>query len=136
MFLPILFGDRTLMFSTVGLQKKCHRNFRDWHVFFCLLINHFMVKSKKSTVKGEKNAESSNNPKRKANGKTANEIVKRHLSDKEDEITKKDFENLKIDLSLPKDKAHEPLPIKDNKERPKDADKDKTIITPWDVISE
>jgi len=95
-----------------------------------------MAKAKKSTVKGEKNAESSNNPKRKANSKTANEIVKRHISDKDDKITKEDFENLYIDLSLPKDKAHEPLPIKRDKERPKDADKDNTITTPWDVISE
>jgi hypothetical protein len=62
--------------------------------------------------------------------------VKRHLSDQDDKITNEDFENLKIDLSLPKDKAHEPLPIKNDKERPKDADKDNTITTPWDVISE
>jgi len=124
------------MFSTAGLQKRCHRNSRDWHVFFSLLINRFMPNAKKSTVKGEKNAESSNNPKRKANGKTANEIVKRHMNDQDDKITKEDFENLYIDLSLPKDKAHEPLPIKDDKERPKDADKDNTVTTPWDVISE
>jgi len=121
--------------SRVG-KKGAISNFHDWHVFFSLLTNHFMAKSKKSTLKGEKNAESSNNPKRKANSKTANEIVKRHISDKDDKITKEDFENLYIDLSLPKDKAHEPLPIKDDKERPKDADKDNTVTTPWDVISE
>ena len=121
--------------SRVG-KKGAIRNFHDWHVFFSLLINLFMAKAKKSTVKGEKNAESSNNPKRKANSKTANEIVKRHISDKDDKITKEDFENLYIDLSLPKDRAHEPLPIKDDKERPKDTDKDNTITTPWDVISE
>jgi hypothetical protein len=43
---------------------------------------------------------------------------------------------LKIDLSLPKGRANEPLPIEPGKERPKDADKDNTITTPWDVISE
>ena len=68
--------------------------------------------------------------------KTASEIVKRHMSNKDDKITDEDFKNLRIDLSLPTDKAHEPLPIKPGKERPKDADKDNTITTPWDVISE
>jgi hypothetical protein len=46
------------------------------------------------------------------------------------------LKTLRIDLSLPKDKAHEPIPIKNDKERPKDADKDNTVTTPWDVISE
>jgi hypothetical protein len=95
-----------------------------------------MAKSKKSPVKGEKNAESNNKSKRISPGKTAGEIVKRHLSNKNDKITTEDFKYLKIDLSLPKDKAHEPLPIKADKERPKDADKDNTVTTPWDVISE
>ena len=95
-----------------------------------------MAKPGKSFSKGEKNTENKNNTKQKPNGKTAKEIVKRHLSDKDDKITNEDFENLKIDLSLPKDKAHEPLPIKNDKERPKDADKDNTVTTPWDVISE
>ena len=95
-----------------------------------------MTKQTKSFSKGEKNTENSNKRRQKKNGKTAKEIVKRHLSDKDDKITKEDLENLKIDLSLPKDKAHEPLPIKNDKERPKDADKDNTITTPWDVISE
>ena len=95
-----------------------------------------MAKRVKSLGKGEKNTENKNKLKQKPHGKTANEIVKRHLSDKDDKITKEDLENLRIDLSLPKDKAHEPLPIKDDKERPKDADKDNTITTPWDVISE
>jgi len=95
-----------------------------------------MTKQTKPFSKGEKNTENSNKRKQKKNEKTAKEIVKRHLSDKDDKITKEDLENLKIDLSLPKDKAHEPLPIKNDKERPKDADKDNTITTPWDVISE
>jgi len=95
-----------------------------------------MAKSKKSTVKGEKNAESSSSSKRLLHGKTTEQIVKRHLNNKDDKITKEDFENLRIDMSLPKGKAHEPLPIEDDKERPKDADKDNTITTPWDVISE
>ena len=132
----MLIGDRTLMFSKAGLQKRCHRNFNGWHTFFSVLVNHFMAKSRKSSTKGEKNTENNKNPKRKANDKTADEIVKRHLSDKDDKITKEDFENLYIDLSLPKDKAHEPLTIKPGKERPKDEDKDNSVTTPWDVISE
>lgn len=95
-----------------------------------------MAKSKKATVKGEKNAERSNNPNLPSQGKTAKQVVKRHLSNKDDKITSEDFENLRIDLSLPIDRAHQPLPIKSDKERPKDADKDNTVITPWDVISE
>ncbi len=95
-----------------------------------------MATSRNSSVKGEKNAENSNRSKRNNNSKTAKEIVKRHLSDENDKITKEDFETLKIDLSLPKDRANEPLPIKAGKERPKDSDKDNTVTTPWDVISE
>ena len=71
-----------------------------------------------------------------AKNKTAKEIVKRHLSDRHDKITDDDLRNLKIDLSIPEDKAHEPLPIKKGKDRPKDVEKDNTIITPWDVINE
>jgi len=69
-------------------------------------------------------------------GKTAGEIVKRHLSDKNDKITEDDLKHLRIDLSVPKDKAHQPLKIKKGKERPKDEEKDNTTLTPWDVISE
>jgi hypothetical protein len=79
----------------------------------------FMAKPRNSFSKGENNTEKKNKPKQKPHGKTANEIVKRHLSDKDDKITKEDFENLRINMSLPKDKAHEPLSIKADKERPK-----------------
>lgn len=74
--------------------------------------------------------------KNSSGSKTSSEIVKRHLKNKQDKITEDDLKNLKIDLSLPKDPAHKPLPLKPGKERPKDADKDNTITTPWDVISE
>ena len=95
-----------------------------------------MTKQLKSFSKGEKNTEKNNKRKQKTHSKTAKDIVKRHLSNKSDKITNEDLENLKIDLSLPRDRAHQPLPIKNSKERPKDADKDNTITTPWDVISE
>ena len=68
--------------------------------------------------------------------KTTKEIVKRHLGDKHDKITEEDFKDLHIDLSIPHDKASEPLPIEEGKERPKDVEKDNTIITPWDMINE
>jgi hypothetical protein len=58
------------------------------------------------------------------------------LSDKNDKITEEDFHDLHIDLSVPGDEAHEPLPIEEKKERPKDVEKDNTIATPWDVINE
>jgi len=124
------------MSTVTGLQKRCHWKFQCLAYIFPGYNKPFMTKQTKSFSKGEKNTENSNKRKQKKNGKTAKEIVKRHLSDKDDKITKEDLENLKIDLSLPKDKAHEPLPIKNDKERPKDADKDNTITTPWDVISE
>ena len=95
-----------------------------------------MTTSRNSSLKGEKNTEYNNRSKRSNQGRTAKEIVKRHLSDKNDKITKEDFDKLKIDLSLPRERANEPLPIKPGKERPKDSDKDNTITTPWDVISE
>jgi hypothetical protein len=95
-----------------------------------------MSKKLKPSLKGEKNTEKKNKGKQRTQGKTSDEIVKRHLSNKDDKITNEDLENLKIDLSIPKDKAHEPLPVKNDKERPKDADKDNTVTTPWDVISE
>ena len=96
----------------------------------------FMTTSRNPSAKGEKNAENNNRSKRNNQGKTAKEIVKRHLSNENDKITKEDFETLKIDLSLPKGRANEPLPITRGKKRPKDADKDNTVSTPWDVISE
>ena len=67
---------------------------------------------------------------------TARQIVNRHIRDKNDVITEDDMINVKIDSSVPKDKAHQPLQISANKKRPKDEDKDPKIITPWDVINE
>jgi len=50
-----------------------------------------MATSRNPSAKGEKNAENTNRSKRSNNGKTAKEIVKRHLSDENDKITKEDF---------------------------------------------
>jgi hypothetical protein len=54
-----------------------------------------MTKPEKPFQRGKKNAENNNKRKQKLNGKTAKEIVKRHLSDKDDKITNEDFENFK-----------------------------------------
>lgn len=91
---------------------------------------------KKSTSPGDKNLTKKSGRKSIAKGKTAKEIVKRHLSDENDKITDDDLRHLRIDLSIPKDKAHKPLPVKRDKKRPKDSEKDNATLTPWDVISE
>lgn len=67
---------------------------------------------------------------------TSDEVIKRHLSNEDDKITDADFENLKIHTSLPTDEEQQPLEIDDDKERPKDSEKDNKTITPWDVVSE
>jgi hypothetical protein len=67
---------------------------------------------------------------------TAKQIVNRHIKIKDDVISEEDMKNVKIDSSVPKDKAHRPLKISSSKKRPKDEDKDPNIATPWDVINE
>lgn len=96
-----------------------------------------MAKSaNKSVLVGERQKGKDNKQKPTPKGKTAKEIVKRHLSNKNDKITEDDLKHLRIDLSIPKDKAHQPLKIKKGKARPKDEEKDNATLTPWDVISE
>jgi hypothetical protein len=68
-------------------------------------------------------------------GLTATEIVRKKLREKNSTITEEDMKNVRIDTSLPTDKAHEPLPIENDPERPKDEDKDNKMTTPWDVIN-
>jgi hypothetical protein len=68
-------------------------------------------------------------------GKTAKQIMSKHIKDKDDVITEEDFKNLNIELELPKDEAHQSIPIDDNTKRPKDEDKDPVVATPWDIIS-
>jgi hypothetical protein len=91
---------------------------------------------KRSPSPGETKQTKVSNIRPTSKGKTAKEIVKRHLSNKDDKITEEDFKHLRIDLSVPKDRAHKPLPIKKQKKRPKDSEKDNSTLTPWDVISE
>ncbi|HEU4862045.1 MAG TPA: hypothetical protein VFT15_19510 [Chitinophagaceae bacterium] len=96
-----------------------------------------MAKSvNKPSLSGEGKKGRNNKQKSISQGKTAKEIVKRHLSDENDKITEDDLKHLKIDLTIPKDKAHQPLKIKKRKDRPKDEEKDKSTLTPWDVIGD
>jgi hypothetical protein len=69
-------------------------------------------------------------------GKTANQLMHKHLNDEKDVISEEDFKNLKLDLELPADAAHQPLEITEEKNRPKDEDKDPKMLTPWDIINE
>ena len=85
-------------------------------------------------AKANRKSSSHNSSNKGPRKKTTRDIIKRHLSNKHDKITDEDFKNLS--LEHPNDKAHEPLPIKEGKERPKDVEKDNTIATPWDVINE
>ncbi len=87
-----------------------------------------VAKNKKTEVNPGKNLSSK--------GLTAKQIVNRHIQNKNDIITEADMMNVTIDSSLPKDKAHQPLAITADTERPKDEDKDHRITTPWDVINE
>ena len=84
----------------------------------------------------EKKTVKKNQQKSSSKKLTAKQIVKRHIQNEDDVITEADMKNVKIDLSVPKDKAHKPLKISANKQRPKDEDKDPNISTPWNVISE
>jgi hypothetical protein len=75
--------------------------------------------------------------KSRSKAKTPKEIMSRHVKDSKDVITDEEFKNLAtgIDPVIEKDTMHEPLEIENNKDRPKDEDKDPKIVTPWDVMS-
>lgn len=68
-------------------------------------------------------------------GKTTQQIMNRHINDEHDVITDEDFKNLRLDLKLPLDEAHQPLEISNDPDRPKDEDKDPKVLTPWDLIN-
>jgi hypothetical protein len=67
-------------------------------------------------------------------GRTPREIMTRHILDKNDVITEDDFIQLNISNDIPNDTVHPMLEIPDDKERPKDEDKDPAIIIPWNII--
>ncbi len=68
-------------------------------------------------------------------GKTTQQIMNKHIQDEHDVITDEDFKNLRLDMELPSDKAHQPLEISNDPDRPKDEDKDPKVLTPWDLIN-
>lgn len=67
-------------------------------------------------------------------GETAKEMMSKHINDKNHVITEDDFKNLDVEAELTTDTAHELLVIENEKDRPKDEDKDAAINTPWDLI--
>ena len=89
---------------------------------------------KSSELKEEKKMSEISRPS-SSTGKTTKQIMKRHMKDKNDVITDEEFRNLNINPDIAKDTAYQPLQIADDKERPKDEDKDPAIIVPWDLIS-
>jgi hypothetical protein len=73
--------------------------------------------------------------KSKLGRKTTQEMMSKHIHDEKDVISEEDFKNLKLDLELPADEAHQPLEIPNDPDRPKDEDKDPKVMTPWDLIN-
>lgn len=68
-------------------------------------------------------------------GRTPSQVMAKHIREKDDVISEEDFKNLIIGADVTNDSSHEPLDIADDTERPKDEDKDPSIITPWDLVS-
>jgi hypothetical protein len=97
-----------------------------------------MSKSSKRSSEPEVNKKQTNGISRPSSstGKTTKQIMSRHMKDKNDVITDEEFRNLNINPDISDDAAYQPLQIADDKERPKDEDKDPAIIIPWDLISE
>lgn len=87
--------------------------------------------TKKTNTPGSK---STAKPSKK--GKTASELMNRHIRNEKDVITEEEFKDMVIETGLPAEEGSEPLDIPSQKDRPKDEDKDHLITTPWDVISE
>lgn len=70
----------------------------------------------------------------KKKGKTPKELMRKHISNKEDIITHEEFANMEIGIAMELS-DEKPLDLPENKDRPKDEDKDPGILTPWDVIA-
>lgn len=68
------------------------------------------------------------------NGKTPQELMNKHITNKEDVISDDDFKNMEVGADTEADNK-EPVDIPENKDHPKDENKDHGIATPWDVIS-
>jgi hypothetical protein len=66
-------------------------------------------------------------------GKTAHEMMQKHIKDKNDVITNEDFSNMEVGADL---RLEDEKPLELDKKHPKDEDKDPKMITPWDVLKE
>jgi hypothetical protein len=91
---------------------------------------------KPAILTNERQTEETNPQQSRTVGKTSKQLMDKHLSDEKDVISEEDFKNLELDLELPADEAHQPLEITEDKNRPKDEDKDPKMITPWNIINE
>jgi hypothetical protein len=97
---------------------------------------HYMSKLEKRLPALLQELVSANKTQQKSDhrGRTPKEIMTRHILDKNDVITDDDFIQLNISNDIPDDTAPPALEIPDDKERPKDEDKDPAIIIPWDLV--
>ena len=95
-----------------------------------------MNKSEKKLTESlqEEVSASKTDQKSRHTGRTPRQIMTKHILDKNDVITEDDFNNLNISVEIDNDTAHPQLVIREDKERPKDEDKDPAMITPWDII--
>ena len=95
-----------------------------------------MSKSEEKPVKTESNEKQNEVVAKKSKSvrKTTQQMMSKHIHDKNDIITDEDFKNLDVTHDLPKEETHEALEISDDPDRPKDEDKDPKVMTPWDLI--
>lgn len=70
----------------------------------------------------------------KALGRTAAQIMQKHISDEKVVLTDMEFKNMIIDQDTDTSTDHTPV-ITVESDQPKVVDNDEQIITPWDVIS-
>ena len=75
-------------------------------------------------------------PAKSKKGLTTKQLRDKHLKDKDHVITDEEIENLELGLNRPdRSTSHTPN-IPNSEERPKDEDKDKKMVTPWDVLDQ
>jgi hypothetical protein len=70
----------------------------------------------------------------KKKGLTIKQLRDLHLKDKHHIVTDDEINNLDMDAPIPGISTSHTPAIPDDKERPKDEDKDPEILIPWDLI--
>ncbi|MEO5948460.1 MAG: hypothetical protein ABIP79_16705 [Chitinophagaceae bacterium] len=91
--------------------------------------------NKSKTLETAKDTKDNILPQKATKGKTASQLMHKHISDEKDVITDEDFKNMDINPDIDTGTSHTPE-IPDDNDRPKDMDKDHAIVTPWDVIDQ